>query len=1343
PTEATEASSDLEMATTVPGVGAPGKKPPKSPFSPPRSPGDPNVDYGDNDDPFPNDSEIGSDDESGSESNSQNGDKDEMELDINEAASKDTLDSEIEAALNDEELTRELEMEMENEAMKDVPAEKDVGPNGPIKDSVAGKTVRQTRVASDPESDNKSYLDLCAENKKYYENFHAEKKRNATLRSLIDKINKDRKHDRLMTRISVDNFKSEIEDLEDEIQDLQQQLEEKDKARAVKSDKEFENLSEDAAEEIEFHQRALEEALFETEDVKRDLRQLEGEFNAQEIILADLMAETGKLSTNEYEAKKQEIEATWSKKTIEAWRNQKAEACQAYERRIQELKNQVSNKNMAIDTLKERETDRDKEIAQLKAKCSGGASVEHETCRTQMAEANRAHEKTIQELKNELLSKGLAIDEYRGKEEAKDQQIAQLEAGRNSDKFEHECSKTMMAFDKLDQEKKIQELQNELTNKDTAINGYRRREEDNVDTIKDYQLQLYFAGEDAKSIIEQLAQLTKQRDSRDRELADLKANSVSRDDCNYWKNEAEALNNEWTKTKVAIEGYRGGEQVREQQIAQLTKGRDYALATIQQRDQEISQLKAQHDGVLPNEPEPWKTHAEGLNFALVESQGREVVKDQEIARFVKERDDAFVSVQQKDQEIAQLVQERDDALLSIQLKDQEITQLRANQSSVSPDEYQTCKVQIEELHKESANKSIAIDEYRSRGEAQDQEITRLRANQSSISPDDYQACKVQMEELRKESANKSIAIDEYRRREQDQEIAQLRARDIGVSREQHEAEKVQMQEQIKDLEKRDIETKKRLTQLAKERDDALQSIQHKDQEIIQLKAHPSSSPSDEVKTTKDQIQELKQELEKKNVVIDGHRSKEKDNHATIAKLQEEREETLQTVKKYDRNIKEQKDKIDELGKVMDQDRRDIAAKSDEVTELNKKFHEAEARSKDLDKLHKDSEAFCNEQKQKIQLEYQTIHDFKQEVRKLKTRIDEHERERKEIWEQLGGNRSNGAGDLARNIERQKASYEKELADIRRKFSQQCMKYNQVADREFAKLQDSINGLQKDIDGLKRLVEVLRQRFNDMQDEVKATTKKSYGTQAKAATEVAEAQTKKSTMVDAATQVEEVDEEKRHGNELQQFSPPLLPVPKFPPHRKTPRVRKATLFNYSTSESEEEEQPQKHVTRRRRSSSPFAWPRTSKINKDASTQTDDQLQASQASQSSAQATMAVKSDTLNMGTQICGEMKRATVDQGTQTDPIHSPAAITRAAASPQTSSWRKVPWWLLLLVLALLLVAAVFAISAHRERMMWLAANDYTRRAVISVRQGGGTGTRVPAWLWREPLVNLTNHYYL
>ncbi|KAI4233237.1 MAG: hypothetical protein LQ349_004537 [Xanthoria aureola] len=76
------------------------------------------------------------------------------------------------------------------------------------------------------------------------------------------------------------------------------------------------------------------------------------------------------------------------------------------------------------------------------------------------------------------------------------------------------------------------------------------------------------------------------------------------------------------------------------------------------------------------------------------------------------------------------------------------------------------------------------------------------------------------------------------------------------------------------------------------------------------------------------------------------------------------------------------------------------------------------------------------------------------------------------------------------------------------------------------------------------------------------------------------------------------------------------------------------------------------------------------------------------------------------------------------------------------SRWRWLWYLLTILAMVILILAASYGESARRERNMWLEANDFTRRAVYSVRAGGGTGMSVPAWLWNDQLIDLAEYYH-
>ncbi|MCJ1485838.1 hypothetical protein MMC06_006013 [Schaereria dolodes] len=64
-------------------------------------------------------------------------------------------------------------------------------------------------------------------------------------------------------------------------------------------------------------------------------------------------------------------------------------------------------------------------------------------------------------------------------------------------------------------------------------------------------------------------------------------------------------------------------------------------------------------------------------------------------------------------------------------------------------------------------------------------------------------------------------------------------------------------------------------------------------------------------------------------------------------------------------------------------------------------------------------------------------------------------------------------------------------------------------------------------------------------------------------------------------------------------------------------------------------------------------------------------------------------------------------------------------------------------VLLLSVVVAIFSMaSARKERNMWLAANEITRRSLLSLKAGGGSGGGLMGWLWDDPLLDLTGGLY-
>ncbi|KAL9006036.1 MAG: hypothetical protein Q9188_001214 [Gyalolechia gomerana] len=1105
---------------------------------------------------------------------------------------------------------------------------------------------RQIPVYTDEDSIEIPYLKLCEVYKEACDKIQTEKEKNATLKSKnatlqsrIAKLNTEASRDLELYKESMANANSENEILEDTITEVESELEEV-KAALKKN--------------VPNAQIYLDEISAKDATIEK--------CNQEN---ANYLDQVGKLQekVTTLETTNQEQRATIvNKDETVSWLRKENDG----------MKDELTKGQSKWNTsLRVKDAELAKKIVEISEK-----QLDNDLYKRQAIQTLRARDKTIEESK--------------AREQAKDQQIIQLQAQLS-----------------------VASSQSEPLNVD-VIKAVQERNE----AIAKYQAKEQALGQ---------------------EMSELRANAEKR-----FKDVIAHAEAEVAKRNTQIEEYKGKEGVKDREIqteriratdkfhkldnehkavrAQL----DSANAAMETKVQEITKLKAE----LSKASEPDTT----LKAQL----------DEAIRAHVRQ-------IEGQKNELINASKTVEDLCGKMAAKDQEIWQLKADRSGTSSDEFNALKAgaeeeievrnrTIEDQKKDLAHARTAIEELRGKVNAKDQEIVQLKAERSSVSPDEYEAWKTQMEEaiqerdrtieeLKKESTNQGIAIDEHRGREQakDREIVQLKAERSSVSPNEYEAWKTQMEEAIQARDRTIEELKKELANQGIAVDEHRGREQAKDQEIVRL-----TDASNALKDAKDQeIAQLAKERDDASEQVSFLRTtiEEAAQHRD-QKIKEQNEETTTEKPIHDRDqkIKEQNQEITKMGDTIDGLRLTVEAKVDEISKLNQRIHKAEGESKVSASAKNELENHIGDQTQTIEKRDQTIRDLHKTVRDLKDQIKVHEIEKQEISRTLNGNQSENVGDLAKSIKREKASHAKKLLEVRKEFNKERMNYNEVVEKEFAGLEEAMAGLQKDVDSLERLVLELRQTSKDLQDEVEAATRKNNGTQRDAVTKIAEAGAKPPTMTDAATQVE-AGEEKRPDNELRQFSPPL-------PTLRTVKGRPDMVWFVSSESEEEPPRPQPRFRRRRRkSSSPVALIRTSK----ASTQTDDQPKASQAS---AQPTMVVKSETSDMGTQTDGERKRVTVNRGTQTVPIHPPPSITGAATSPQTSAWQHVPWWLLLLVLAVLLAAALSGLSAHRERTMWLAANDCARRAVISVRVGGGTGTKVPAWLWREPLVNLTNRYF-
>ncbi|KAL8945049.1 MAG: hypothetical protein Q9216_000033 [Gyalolechia sp. 2 TL-2023] len=781
----------------------------------------------------------------------------------------------------------------------------------------------------------------------------------------------------------------------------------------------------------------------------------------------------------------------------------------------------------------------------------------------------------------------------------------------------------------------------------------------------------------------------------------------------------------------------------EAQIANRSRQNEDLKEKVGAKDQEILTLKNDRAGAadkfhkLDNEH---KAVCGQLNWAnaAMETKIQEFTKlKAELSKALEsestlktEADEAIRShvrqIEEQNNELINVYKHAEVVCSTIAAKDQEIDQLRADRSGTSSDELNALRADAEEeiglrdraiadQRKDLATAGATIEELRGKVNVKDREIAQLKAERGSVSLDEYEAWKVQteatiqardrtIEELKKESTNQDNAMDGYRGRDQD-----IITQDKGIAQVGKERDDVSAS--VQDRDQKIIEQNKEMTGIDDTIDDSRAAVQTKDQQILRL-----TNDNNALKQAKDQ--EIAQLVKERDDASEQVSLLKLEIEETVQdcdqKIKEQSQESRETVRNRDQKIKEQKQEIEEMGVTNDGLHVTVQAKEDEISKLHHKLQNADRERKESAITKNQLDNHIVDQEQTIKKRDQTISNLHKTVQDLKDQVKVHEKEKKEISKRLEDNEN--VGNFAN-----RARLLHELDQERKKCRQ--------AITESAGLENVMVGLHHDVDKLKRSLGERIQTAKDLHDEVKAAIRKNNETQKAAVTKAAKALAMAPAMADAATQVE-AGEEKRPDNELRQVP---LPLPRVRTFKGEDWYTKPDQEWYSGSENEEP--PKRPLTfRRRKSSSPIELVRTN----NAATQTDDQPKPSQAS---SQPAMVVKSKTLEVGTQTDGERKRAAVNRGTQTDPTHPSPVITGAATRPQTSSWRHVPWWLLLLMSAVLLAATLSGISAHHERMMWLAANDHARKAVISVRVGGGTGTKVPAWLWREPLVHLTNRY--
>ncbi|KAL8970496.1 MAG: hypothetical protein Q9197_003780 [Variospora fuerteventurae] len=426
-------------------------------------------------------------------------------------------------------------------------------------------------------------------------------------------------------------------------------------------------------------------------------------------------------------------------------------------------------------------------------------------------------------------------------------------------------------------------------------------------------------------------------------------------------------------------------------------------------------------------------------------------------------------------------------------------------------------------------------------------------------------------------------------------------------------------------------------------------------------------------------------------------------------------------------IESQKKELAELGAANDEHLEKEQALSNEIADLTSKVQEAINKGKTFAYQEKQLEKAIEERDATIRKHEQTIEGLKNEAQDLKAQVNVYEDERaeaKNTWK--GKETKSDTDDLAKEKRRLTEEFEKRLAAQESGFQKRIDKNEDACNDTFLMLQGIQGGLQKDADEVHRTVVELRQKTNDLEHELEAYRK--------------------------GVKTKDDDSNGAGGpsrNELGRFSLPVSPMHLEQRGRVLqPRRRQRELWGSDSETTEDEES----IPRRGHHSSDKSIVSV----QNASTQVDN---SSRMSDSTTQTTSNSEPAVAELAVQTKPSKRSMAGEMATQTEPesvldikLAISPSISPSISNAETQTMpreKTVPlWWRLLYYFLLCLMILIFfgslwrSESARRERAMWQAANEYTRRAVFSVQGGGGTGTWVPAWLWREPLIEMSTRQY-
>ena len=750
------------------------------------------------------------------------------------------------------------------------------------------------------------------------------------------------------------------------------------------------------------------------------------------------------------------------------------------------------------------------------------------------------------------------------------------------------------------------------------------------------------------------------------------------------------------------------------EIDELQKVIEFNNSEIEKLNDEIEVKEKEiedRDQTIVNSYDKFKRQEEALNAlrkADKQHQEKARVKDNEITRLIAEIGGIREQLGTEKVRAAELLRGRHEVIKNHEakgkMKDEEITQLKS-QCNEASSQLNSVKAQAEAAIQK---RETTISGYQEREQIKDQQIAQLQDQYSNAS-NEYVTLKMQVD----------AAVPEYDKMIKDYQAGE-RAKDQKLS---------QLQAQYDDISSRYSSLKVEAETLdryhGKEEDyDVKENARN--QHVSQLQGQYNSLVNNynvlKTKAEKDveqrdvKIKDQEKELAVMKTTISTYREQEEMKDRQLSRLQSQYDDSVhlktqaeRQVQQRDTKIKDQKKELTDMGTKYDDDWERAEATNNELNkeliEMKRKFQEAEGKGKMSVSNENELQRIIEDQGKKIKKDEQVMDELRRKIQDIKAEAREQDMEKEEV-NLLAEKQMESQGSAAKRIEQLTEMYEKKISNVKKELNWEHAEELKALEQEMALFQEANDGVTTDVEALRVHVEERSQKVKDLQDEVNALKKASPETKF------------------------EVVDEKPPSNELVAFSPPLSPTRK-------PRgfFGKQRRVWYSSSEDEDKE-PIKARSRRRRTSSPAVPVPKS----DSATQTDvSPITTKPAMQS----IVVSKPATTDVAAQTEADSSPDVADQAVQTIPVHDTVVNTSSTASQKVSPWRHLLYWLLLLLVMAMLVFAVFYEgSARRERMMWLNANDYPRRAVMSMGGSGGTGTKVPAWLWKEPLIEVSSRYY-